>query len=178
MMYASEDLINEHKGILLGIAILEKMVAIVKSNGIFKIDDAKEMINFFKLFADKCHHGKEEILLFPEMEKAGIPNEHGPIGQMLLEHNEGRKCIKTMEEGINDSKVDTFINAASKYIDLLRHHIEKENTILFPMADRRIPLDIQNNLLELFEKHEKDVMGEGIHEKLHDLLHTMEKKYL
>jgi hemerythrin-like domain-containing protein len=87
MNYASEDLINEHEGILEGLRILEKMVDLIRANKPFEINDLKEMINFFKLFTDKCHHGKEEGMLFPEMEKAGIPKENGPTGQMLIGHN-------------------------------------------------------------------------------------------
>ena len=69
MNYASEDLINEHEGILYGLHILEKMIEMIKNQVNISIDELKEMVNFFKLFADKCHHGKEETMLFPEMRK-------------------------------------------------------------------------------------------------------------
>jgi hemerythrin-like domain-containing protein len=41
-------------------------------------------LEFFRGFADKCHHCKEEDRLFPCMEARGIPREGGPIGVMLL----------------------------------------------------------------------------------------------
>jgi hemerythrin-like domain-containing protein len=65
MKYASEDLINEHEGILLGLKILEKIVDLVKAGNKIKIEDLKEMINFFRLFADKCHHGNEMEFTLP-----------------------------------------------------------------------------------------------------------------
>ncbi|NMB63505.1 MAG: hypothetical protein GYA16_01410 [Spirochaetes bacterium] len=108
MNYASEDLIQEHEGILYGLQILEKMVERYNRTKSINVDEVNEIINFFKLFADKCHHGKEEGLLFPEMEKAGIPKENGPIGQMLYEHDEGRKYIKSMEEGL-DKNLDFLL---------------------------------------------------------------------
>ncbi|MGQ9722548.1 MAG: hemerythrin domain-containing protein [Candidatus Jordarchaeum sp.] len=107
MNYASEDLINEHEGILLGLKILEMMVHLIKAKKQFEISDLKEMINFFKLFTDKCHHGKEEGILFPEMEKAGIPKGDGPIGQMLIEHDEGRKYISQMSDLLQNAPVST-----------------------------------------------------------------------
>lgn len=177
MNLASEDLIHEHEAILYGLKILEKMIEMYSRTKNINIDEISEIINFFKLFADKCHHGKEEGLLFPEMEKAGIPKENGPIGQMLYEHDEGRNYIKFMEEGLHKN-LDLFVENALQYIDLLRNHIVKENTILFPLGDRKIPNDIQKNLLRAFEKHEEVVMGKETHEQLHELLHSFGKKYI
>jgi hemerythrin-like domain-containing protein len=179
MTYASEDLVNEHEGILFGLKILEKMAGLLNSSKKVFFDDLKEMVNFLKLFADKCHHGKEEGLLFPEMEKAGIPNENGPIGQMLLEHAEGRKYVAQMAESLEkEFRPDAFVTPALHYITLLRNHIAKENNVLFPLGDSKIPMDVQKRLLSAFEEHEEKVMGTGTHEKLHEILHKFEEKYL
>ncbi len=180
MKYASGDLIDEHDGILFGLKILEKMVNLLKADDKVELDDFREMINFLKLFADKCHHGKEEGFLFPAMEKAGIQNQNGPIGQMLIEHAEGRKYISQMSESIADDPVKEkdLIQAAANYIKLLRFHINKENTVLFPMGDKKIRAKIQAELLNEFEEFEEKVMGKGTHEKLHELLQRFEIKYL
>jgi len=180
MNYASEDLIKEHKGILHGLKILDKMVLSLKSDQAIDENDLKEIVNFFVLFADKCHHGKEEVLMFPAMEKAGIPKENGPIGQMLLEHAEGRKYIAQMKTALETKPFDQnlFIQGAVNYNQLLQAHIEKENKVLFPMGDKKIPQEQQKKLLELFEEHEEKVMGPGTHEKLHAILRQFEKKYL
>lgn len=180
MNYASEDLISEHVGILFGLKILERMIRQLQEGKKVEEDDLLEMINFLKLFADKCHHGKEEGLLFPAMEKVGIKNQNGPIGQMLIEHTEGRMYISQMSEAIKDNSINKndLIQAATNYIKLLRQHIEKENTILFPMGDEKIPANIQAGLLISFEEFEEKVMGKGTHEKLHKLLNRFEIKYL
>lgn len=180
MKYASEDLLNEHEGILFGLRILEKITELLKKGKKIEKKEISEIVNFFKLFADKCHHGKEEGLLFPAMENVGIKKENGPIGQMLVEHSTSRKYIFQMTEAHEFKTFDKelFIKSASQYILLLRSHIEKENTILFPMGDKLIPRDQQKKLLELFEKHEEEVMGKGTHEKLHEMLNVFQKKYL
>lgn len=180
MKHASEDLMNEHKGILFGMTILEKMSNEVQESKKVEINDILEMVNFLRLFADKCHHGKEEELMFPAMEKAGITNEGGPIGQMLLEHNQGREHIAEMRASINNGTLteDKFIQAAKSYIALMRGHINKENTVLFPLGDRMIPMDEQKQLLDRFEEFEEEVMGKGTHEKLHELLNNFKIKYL
>ena len=104
MNYASEDLRNEHEGILFGLDILEKMTSLLSDNK-YEIDDYRNIIEFLRLFADKCHHGKEEGLLFPEMEKYGIPQDNGPIKQMLAEHMEGRTYIAQMSESMSKNTI-------------------------------------------------------------------------
>ena len=180
MKYASEDLRNEHEGVLFGLDILEKMAGKARLAGATDVEDVKEMVNFLRLFADKCHHGKEEGLMFPAMEKVGIPNAGGPIGQMLLEHTQGRQYIAEMAASAEGDALhaDRFAEAASGYIELMRAHIDKENSVLFPAGDRMLPKDVQQQLLDQFEGFEEEVMGKGTHEKLHETLHRFERKYL
>ncbi len=180
MKRASEDLVNEHEGILFGLRILEKMRERLEGSGTADMGDLKDMVNFLRLFADKCHHGKEEGLLFPAMEKVGIPREKGPIGQMLYEHQVGRQYIAEMSNALGEDVVErkAFADSAERYIGLLRSHIEKENKILFPMGDQRIAEADQERLIEAFEQFEEEVMGPGTHERLHKMLQTFEEKYL
>lgn len=180
MNYASEDLRHEHESVLFGLEVLEKMAGQLRQTGTLDTKDIGDMVNFLQLFADKCHHGKEEKLLFPAMEAAGIPNEGGPIGQMLLEHIQGRRFIAEMGISIVGGKLDAdmFLDAASGYIQLMRPHINKENMILFPMGDQTLPAEKQTQLLQQFEAFEATVMGKGVHEKLHAVLDRFEQKYL
>ena len=48
------------------------------------------------MYADRQHHGKEEDLLFPELEEKGLPRNGGPVGMMLMEHRFGRSHIARM----------------------------------------------------------------------------------
>jgi len=179
MNCASADLRNEHEGILFGLEILEQMVRTVKETGQIDINDIEDMVNFLRLFADKCHHGKEEGLMFPAMGKAGIPNENGPIGHMLIEHNEGRKYIAEMGASTENGALNAnrFTEAATDYFNLMRAHIEKENKVLFPMGDKMLPMEQQAKLLQQFEEFEEKVMGKGTHDKLHETLRRFELKY-
>lgn len=181
MKYASEDLIKEHDGILFGMTILEKMAELVQDGSVHvENGDIEDMVNFLHLFADKCHHGKEEGMMFPSMEKAGVPTDEPIIGQLLIEHTEGRKHIAEMGASVESGHFneDRFVKSARSYIGLMRPHIDKENTVLFPIGDDRIPMDEQKALLEQFEVFEEEVMGQGTHEKLHALLHRFKIKYL
>jgi hemerythrin-like domain-containing protein len=144
----------------------------------------ESILEFIKVFADKCHHAKEEDLLFPALEKAGIPKEDGPVGVMLLEHDEGRRYVKALGEGIAQYTEDD-ISAGSKiaenarnYMALLSQHIDKEDNILYPMADARITDAEQLMLEKEFEKIESEIVGPGKHEEFHRLLHKLKEEYL
>ena len=180
METASQDLIQEHKAILIALNVLEKMHERVQNDKEIDCEDIEEIIEFLKVFADKCHHGKEEDFLFPALEEVGIKNENGPIGVMLAQHKQGREFIKQMQKSILNKIINknTFVGASSSYVSLLRNHIKKEDTILFPMSDNKLSASKQKELLNNFENLEKNVIGEGKHKELHTLLEKFKNKYL
>jgi hemerythrin-like domain-containing protein len=124
MSKAIDDLMHEHEAILSGLGILDAMVGRLGQKSPPTAEDLRSFIGFLKEFADKCHHGKEEGILFPARVEAGIPEKGGPIGQMLAEHAEGRKLIKGMEAAIaGDVDARAFAATANGYATLLRAHI-------------------------------------------------------
>lgn len=183
-MTPTDELKEEHQGILLMLKILEKVCAKLEAKEKVDPDHLERIVEFFRVFADKCHHGKEEDLLFPEMEKSGIPRERGPIGVMLMEHDQGRAFVKGMGEAASLYKKGEstasaeFSKNARDYIALLTQHINKENNILFPMGDRVVSKEKQDELVGAFETLEREKIGAGTHEKFHKLLNHLQEVYL
>jgi hemerythrin-like domain-containing protein len=183
-MKATEQLRNEHEGIKLMMRILERLSGKLEAGGEVDPEHLEQIAEFFRVFADKCHHGKEEDILFPAMEASGIPSEGGPIGVMLLEHEKGRGYIVGMAEAVakykaGDKKAAPVIASnARNYIALLTHHIEKENAVLFPMADAHVSAKQQDSMFEEFEKIEAEKIGVGKHEEFHRLLDKLSAIYL
>ena len=169
---ATQDLRNEHDAILYVLRILDKMMVTYNSTPEIRLRYYSEVVYFLKIFADKCHHGKEENYLFKELVNRGIPNEGGPVGIMLQEHTQGRDYIAQMSRGLDGKDISKFNSAAVQYRNLLRQHIEKENNVLFMIADKVIDEQEQNILFEQFEQHEENIVGHGIHEKLHAMIDT------
>ena len=122
---------DEHALILRGLDVLEAAAARATDGG--HVDDAwwARLIAWLRGFADRNHHAKEERLLFPAMERAGVPAAGGPIEVMLEEHAQGRALIQAMEATAGAERVAN----ARRYISLLRAHIDKENGVLFPIAE-------------------------------------------
>jgi len=134
---------------------------------------------FFITFADTCHHGKEEGLLFPLLEKKGIAKNGGPLGIMLMEHDESREFVQQMKQSAADYAAgkpkagDRWAVAASSYSEILRQHIFKENNVLFCMAERILSDAEQAELASAFDKVETERMGGGTHERIHALMNKL-----
>lgn len=183
-MTATEQLKAEHRAIKLVLRIIEKMCERLKAGDNVQPEHLEQVLDFLKVFADKCHHAKEEELLFPELEKVGVPREEGPIGVMLAEHNKAREHVKGIGEGIARYKAGEKRAAAkiaengAAYIRILAAHIDKEDHVLYPVADARLPKGVQDELLEKFDKVETKKIGAGKHEQFHKMLENLEKMYL
>jgi hemerythrin-like domain-containing protein len=183
-MKPTEQLKEEHQAIKLMLRISERVCEKLESGEEVNPEHLEQMIEFIKVFADKCHHGKEEDLLFTAMEEVGIPKEGGPIGVMLTEHDMGRGYVRGMSEAVTRYKagdrkaLSGIVGNARNYIALLTQHIDKEDNILYPMADKHLSEDKQKALLEEFERVERERIGAGKHEEFHDLLNHLQEVYL
>ena len=181
-MQPTEILIEEHR-------IIEKMLMIVdtlcdrleKGENV-ESEHFRKAVDFIKNFADKCHHRKEEDVLFTMLVEKGMRKDAGPIGVMLDEHKMGRNFVKNLVEALDKyekgdkSAKDQVIENARGYTQLLKQHILKEDRILYPMGDRILTSHDQRELLEDFERVEKEEMGEGVHQKYHKLVEILEKE--
>jgi hemerythrin-like domain-containing protein len=183
-MKATEILIEEHELILKMLDIIEVINHKIENGQHVDVAHLEGIVDFIVNFADRCHHAKEEGILFPAMVRAGIPEKQGPIGVMLHEHVEGREYVRAMKKALAGSPANgtgvlhEFARSAAGYAELLRNHIYKENNILFRMADDRIGPAGQKEILEAFERVERDEIGEGVHEKYHEMAHKLAENYL
>ena len=90
---------------------------------------------------------------------------------MLQEHEEGRAHVRVMIDAVeqvangNGAACPTLLDHTRAYVTLLQEHIQKEDDILFRMANEVIPTDEQFQLLRRFEEHEAGKIGAGTHEK-------------
>ncbi|HOF87500.1 MAG TPA: hemerythrin domain-containing protein [Armatimonadota bacterium] len=182
-MYATDQLRAEHEGITVMLSVLERLADDVSAGRAVNLDHLAQVLDFLRTFADACHHGKEEELLFPALGRAGLPAEGGPVGVMLLEHTQGRAYIRGMADALEALRAGTggatsFAKNAYGYVQLLRAHIDKENDILFVMAERLLPPAVHAQLIGEFETVEQERIGDGVHERYHALIHELEAIYL
>ncbi len=159
-MKPTDMLRAEHRQIERMLDILETSTSLASKGASIEARIFEDEVRFLKIFADQCHHNKEEKLLFPAMELSGIPREGGPIAVMLSEHEEGRALVRLLEEAIerysknNLSAIIQIDKHARAFIELLRGHIYKEDNMLFVMADEHLSLQDQERLTAQFESLE------------------------
>ncbi|MCX8066346.1 MAG: hemerythrin domain-containing protein [Anaerolineae bacterium] len=176
-----ETLMDEHRIILTVLDAAAREVQRIQETEEVRVERLEQMVDFFRNFADRCHHAKEEKLLFVRMEERGMPREAGPIGVMLYEHDLGRGYVRAVAEALPRAASDLAAREAvrrnlAQYVQLLRDHIYKEDYILYPMADGLLLPEDQQALGEGFEQVEREEMGEGVHERYHELAHRLGKE--
>lgn len=153
---ASQVLKDEHKIILRVIDVLRRLVAKSESSQGFEHESLLKCVEFFRLFADACHHAKEEDLFFPALVNRGMSSENGPIAVMLYEHTVARKLTREMGDALDaierdsNSSHDALHAPAHQYMDLLTSHIFKEDNILFNMGDQVLNAEDQKSLCGKF----------------------------
>jgi hemerythrin-like domain-containing protein len=171
----TQVLMEEHELILQVLEALQKRLDAMQDPTASDRAYFEKAVEFLRGFADKCHHGKEENLLFTRMGERGFPTQGGPIAVMLSEHQTGRAFIRGIAEaaagiGKDPKARDGIRTHGYGYISLLRDHIAKENQVLFPMADRALSAEDQRDLQHAFERFEAEETGAGVHQRMLALL--------
>jgi len=170
-MKATEILIAEHRLIERVLDTLQEGAQQLAARQPVPAGFFLDAADFIRNFADRCHHQKEEGVLFKTMVEHGFPQDQGPIAVMLFEHEQGRgftsalaEAAARFERGDESAREEVVMNALA-YVSLLRQHIQKENNILFRMADNVIPPAEHAAVEAGFARVEREEIGHGVHEK-------------
>jgi hemerythrin-like domain-containing protein len=162
---------DEHTLILEALDGVERKLAALEAGATPDQAYFEKAVKFIRTFADECHHGKEENLLFKTMVDRGFPLQGGPIAVMLSEHEAGRGYIREMAEasagvGQDPAATEKIIRNGRAYIQMLRPHIDKENMILYAMADNMLSPEDQAEMGKAFERFETEKIGANVHEEM------------
>ena len=153
-MYGIEIIVDEHEHILdLSSCIKQSCYEILKGKEV-DTDLFRGYIDFARNYADRLHHGKEELILFRIMvdELGAVADKlinHG----MLIEHDYGRLYLTKLDEALDEYdetqddivKLDIIANAMG-YGNHLTRHIEKENSVVYTFAERQLNSDLLNRV--------------------------------
>lgn len=164
----------EHQVILKVLGSLQAFVDQLEQAGVsVSRTHVAKFARFFREFADRCHHGKEEDRLFVAMNQCGFPREYGPLSVMLAEHDAGRAQVRALAElgqgntPLTRDEIDQVRLHALEFIPLLQSHIMKEDQVLYPMALQAIPPEQWKQLDAACDAFDTEVMGqEGVKQLL------------
>ena len=135
-------------------------------------------VDFFRTYADRTHHGKEEDILFRDLEKKRLSPEHNRIMRELVEeHIFARKTVGRLLEanrkylGGDKNSITDVISCLKELSELYPKHIEKEDKhFFFPILDY-FTAEEQAAMLKEFWEFDKNM----IHEKYRKVVEEFSK---
>jgi len=181
-MEATDILMGEHRVIERVIGAIEIAASALEQGKAVRPEFFLQAADFIKNFSDGSHHQKEEGVLFEVMIQYGMSADSGPVGVMLHEHEQGRvftRAMRVAAQAVKEGDLEESSNIVQNvlgYATLLRQHILKEDRILYPMAEKLLPAERQDQMLEEFDQVDHTDSGEDIHGKYLALADTLVKE--
>jgi hemerythrin-like domain-containing protein len=169
----------EHRIIERMIKIINSEVERIEKEGVLNLVLIDQAVDFIRTYADRCHHGKEEGILFRELEKKNISRDHKKtMDELVEEHKLGRKLTgsfaeaRKMAANENHSHVSDVVDIMKKLVNFYLNHIEKEDKHFFmPVMGYFTESEKQAMLEEGYEFDQK-----LIHEKYQAVVENFENR--
>jgi hemerythrin-like domain-containing protein len=177
-MQARGPLMIEHR-------LIERMLSVIK-NVLGKIESENEVdpifvdiaVDFIRIYADRTHHGKEEDILFRELNKKTLTSEDSQIMKELTEeHVIGRQTTKALIEANNryrkgdESALPDIAAKLQTLIEFYPKHIDKEDKMFFPSSRKYFTDEEDQAMLAEFWEFDRKM----IHEKYQSVVEKLEE---
>ena len=172
---------EEHEAIELLISAVEGMAGTLQGKGPYPRRDLEAAMTVVTEFADRCHHAKEEKVLFPVLSEAS-PAGAEVARRLSSDHRAFREIVGKVKELIPKAESDPkarglLAKHLGTYTRVLREHILVENTELFNEVMRSLSDAQRAKVAEGFERVERVEIGDGVHEKYHRMIHRLADAY-
>lgn len=172
-------LMIEHRLIERMIRLMNKELQNVTRSNKANIDFINIAIDFIKIYADRCHHGKEEDILFRDLAKKPLSIEHKRImNELIQEHVLARGNVKKLieaqdkYEGGGKGALKAVVENIGILVKFYPEHIEKEDKHFFiPIMDY-FSSEERESMLKEFWEFDKRL----IHERYGKIVDELEKK--
>ncbi len=171
-------LMMEHRLIERMIAVFQKELTKIKEKLDADLGFVDDVVDFIRTYADKCHHGKEEFILFKELENKPLSDELRQIcNELVEEHKMARettgKIVSAKEKYLQgDFKaLNDLIKYGEELIRFYPEHIVKEDKHFFIPIMKHFTQEEQDQMLEEFNRFDQRM----IHDKYRGIVEELEK---
>lgn len=155
-------LMIEHRLIEKMIALIGKEAARIECEGTVRPELIDAAVDFIRTYADRCHHGKEEDILFKSLAGKPLSPEHKKIlNELIEEHKYGRKVTGELAAAKEPAAIAKALRTLAVFYP---QHIEKEDKHFF------IPV------MDYFSAEEKELMLDQENEFDRGLIHLIYKE--
>lgn len=173
------DLKHDHQVIQQVVAGMSAVADLLDSGKQVNPSVLVDLVQFFSIFAGRCHYEKEEQYLFPLLATKASASTNRELEALEQEHRSAAHLVgelaKVSAAYVQDPVVIRYrvVALLRRLVELYRAHIWKEDYLLFPTAQQTLSQAEQENLEEKFENVELEV-GEDVHVAFETLAKTLE----
>jgi hemerythrin-like domain-containing protein len=184
MSALSDQLKQDHDDMRTMVAVLVEMANRFEEDERVAADDLEQLVEYMDTFVNRCHHAKEEQILFPALEESGMAREGGPLEIMTAEHQLESNFLTGMNDAVgryangDQNSGQAIAQYARDYAALLSRDMEQEDQLIYPLAEQQLSKSRQDEMTSQFEKIEREVLGPKRHEPYHEMAHQLAQRYL
>lgn len=179
-MKPSELLREEHREIGRAIAVVRSIADRIDVGEEIDAKVIGDVLFFLMEFADLCHHGKEERVLFPAVEERAGDEERDLIERLMADHRIGREHIAAMLKATKDyergkrNASERLAREMLEYVSLLTQHIRLENSVFADLLNRLFSKEEGEELVAKCDEVERE-LAVG-HDQLLSVLGKVERE--
>jgi len=173
---------HEHRVIEQALRALDGICLNLKSGVNVPPEALSQILDFIQNFADRFHHAREVMYLFPALDQTGFQKEGGAIGYLTGKHELERLLTAELELAIGEylhgdsTAVDRFVEAASLYREHMVDHMQEEDAILFPLVEEVLDETVKATLTQSFAQEEAQ-SNDGMVARYERLAQELEKNW-
>jgi hemerythrin-like domain-containing protein len=164
-MKALQSLRDEHRVIAGVLDALERYGSRLEQDSSVSASDLRRFTAVLTEFAGIWHHGKEEELLMPVLVQRGLAWDESLLREIREDHEQEDYLLRVIEhaalqEGVLSAEDRRHaVRSIRAFVDFERMHIEKEETSLYPVAERLLSADALRSLDQRCNEYERACFG-------------------
>ena len=182
MSRPTHTLKHEHRIIEQALRALDGLCTRLELGEEIPLDALNHVLDFVQIYADRFHHEKEEMHLFPALQQTGMMVEGGPLGYLKHEHQVERQLLIDLGVAVTDHRHGNqeakhrIVEIARNYSTHLINHMRREDSILFMLAEEMLDEPAKTSLNYAFAKAEHG-LGEKSLDYYEELAGRLEKAW-
>lgn len=176
-MQARGPLMIEHRLIERMLSLVRDALAEIETKQAVDPGFVDTAVDFIRTYADRTHHGKEEDILFRDLDKRSLSaQDRRAMEELIEEHVFGRRTTRALVEanrryrsGDKAALADVAMHLRT-LVDFYPAHIEKEDKHFFPAARGYLTDEEDQVMLAEFRDFDRKM----IHEKYQSVVEELE----
>lgn len=176
-------LMIEHRLIERVIKLMSAELETINKNREPSLSFIDKTVDFIRNYADKCHHGKEEDILFKELSKRQISSLHRKmVAELISEHRQARDAVKDLMEARNNyvknkqNSLSDIKRQIKWLIEFYPKHIEKEDKRFFIPSMSYFSKKEQDKMLSEFCRFDSNAFDKSVQDTYRKKVAKLERK--